>query len=106
MTKSKAKISTFSHHKSHFVDGQSFGGDDTNLSACLHRIIDLEESDKETINLLVFLFMQFLSRADQAFPSEEKPLVKMQSIVLKHLNLLLGYSQIEKTFHVTPNRMR
>lgn len=94
---------SFSHTR---ADGQSFGGDDTNLSGCLHRIIDLEESDKETINLLVFLLMQFLSRADQAFPSEEKPMAKMQSIVLKHLNLLLGYSQVEKSFHVTPNRMR
>lgn len=91
-----------------FLDGQiqSFGGDESNLSGCLHRIIDLEESDKETIHLLVFLLMQFLSRADQAFPSEEKPLVKMQSIVLKHLYVLLGYSQVDKTFYVTPNRMR
>lgn len=85
---------------------QSFGGDETNLSACLHRIIDLEEADKETIHLLVFLFMQFLSRADQAFPAEEKPMVKMQAIVLKHLNLLLGYSQVEKAFHISPSRMR
>lgn len=85
---------------------QSFGGDETNLAACLHRIIDLEESDKETIHLLVFLLMQFLSRADQAFPSEEKPMVKMQAIVLKHLYLLLGYSQVEKSFHITPSRMR
>lgn len=90
------------------LDGQlqSFAADEPNLTACLHRIIDLEESDKETIHLLVFLLMQFLSRADQAFPSEEKPMVKMQSIVLKHLNLLLGYSQIEKSFHITPSRMR
>ncbi|KAG4066741.1 hypothetical protein HA402_012808 [Bradysia odoriphaga] len=85
---------------------QSFGGDETNLAACLHRIIDLEEADKETIHLLVFLLMQFLSRADQAFPSEEKSMAKMQSIVLKHLYLLLGYSHIEKSFHVTPSRMR
>lgn len=92
------------------LDGQmqSFGGDESNLAACLHRIIDLEESDKETIHLLVFLLMQFLSRADQAFPAlpEEKSMVKMQSIVLKHLNLLLGYSQVDKSFHVTPIRMR
>lgn len=87
---------------------QSFGGDESNLAACLHRIIDLEESDKETIHLLVFLLMQFLSRADQAFPAlpEEKSMVKMQAIVLKHLCLLLGYSQVEKTFHITPIRMR
>lgn len=93
-----------------FVDGHihTFGGpgDESNLSGCLHRIIDLEESDKETINLLVFLFMQFLSRADQAYPAEEKPLVKVQTIVLRHLYLLLGYSQIDKTFHISSSRLR
>jgi hypothetical protein len=39
-------------------------GDDLNSSGCLYRVIDLEESDKETIHLLVFLLMQFMSRTD------------------------------------------
>lgn len=39
-------------------------GDDFNLSGCLYRVIDLEEADKETIHLLIFLLMQFMSRAD------------------------------------------
>lgn len=30
-----------------------------------HKIVELEEADKETMHLLVFLFMQFLSRQDQ-----------------------------------------
>lgn len=87
---------------------QSFSGaaDDSNLSGCLHRIIDLEESDKETMHLLIFLLMQFFSRVDQAYPTEEKPLARVQQIVLRHLYLLLGYSQTEKTFHITPQRLR
>lgn len=86
----------------------SFGGpsDDPYITNCLHRIIDLEESDKETIHLLIFLFMQFLSRSDQAYPTEEKPLARNQSIVLRHVYLLLGYSQIDRTFYVTPSRLR
>lgn len=94
----------------HYIDGHihSFGGpgEDPYITNCLHRIIDLEESDKETIHLLVFLFMQFLSRSDQAFPTDEKPMSKVQNIVLRHVYLLLGYSQIDKTFHVTPVRLR
>jgi hypothetical protein len=39
--------------------------DDGNLVGFLHRVIDLEEADRETMHLLVFLFMQFLSRSDQ-----------------------------------------
>lgn len=86
----------------------SFGGpnEDPYITNCLHRIIDLEELDKETIHLLIFLFMQFLSRSDQAFPTEEKPLAKIQGIVLRHLYLLLGYSSIDRNFHITPSRMR
>lgn len=36
-----------------------------NLQGFTHKIIDLEEADKETMHLLVFLLMQFLSRQDQ-----------------------------------------
>jgi hypothetical protein len=39
--------------------------DDGNLVGFLHRVIDLEEADRETMHLLVFLLMQFLSRSDQ-----------------------------------------
>lgn len=50
--------------------------------------------------------MQFLSRSDQAYPTEEKPLARYQSIVLRHVYLLLGYSPIDRTFHITPSRLR
>lgn len=35
------------------------------LPGCTHKIVDFEEADKETMHLLVFLLMQFLSRQDQ-----------------------------------------
>lgn len=93
---------------SRFTDGtfHSFGGPGDDLSGCIHRIIDLEEQDKETIHLLIHMLMQFMSRPDQAFPSDEKPVSKVQGIVLRHLYLLLGYNSAEKFFHVTPARMR
>lgn len=40
-------------------------GDDGNVIGFVRRIIDLEEADRETMHLLVFLLMQFLSRSDQ-----------------------------------------
>ncbi len=49
----------------YFIEGHIHGllsGEDSHLSAIFHRIVEVEESDKETIHLLVFLFMQFLSR--------------------------------------------
>ncbi|XP_067215729.1 protein unc-79 homolog isoform X2 [Linepithema humile] len=76
------------------------------LPAYTHKIVDLEEADKETMHLLVFLLMQFLSRQDQAYPTDEKPMSKTQGIVLRHLYLLLGYNQTERTFHTNPQRLR
>ncbi|XP_067614407.1 protein unc-79 homolog isoform X4 [Eurosta solidaginis] len=91
------------------LDGHihSLGGiNDDNLIGLLSRITELEESDRETIHLLVFLLMQFMSRTDQAYPSEDKPISKTQNIVLKHLFLLLGHNQIDKTFHTPPDNLR
>ncbi|XP_070143121.1 protein unc-79 homolog isoform X3 [Drosophila kikkawai] len=91
------------------LDGHihSLGGlNDDNLIGLLSRITELEESDRETIHLLVFMLMQFMSRTDQAFPSEDKPVTKTQNIVLKHLFLLLGHNQIDKSFHTTPESLR
>uniref|UniRef100_A0A182J4T6 Protein unc-79 homolog n=2 Tax=Anopheles atroparvus TaxID=41427 RepID=A0A182J4T6_ANOAO len=87
------------------VHSLSGPNDDFHMGS-LYRVIDLEEADKETIHLLVFLLMQFMSRPDLAYPTDEKPLFKIQSIVLRHLYLLLGYNQGEKFFHVSPARLR
>lgn len=80
--------------------------DDQNLLSFLQRVIDLEEADKETMHLLIFLLMQFLSRADQAYPAEEKAMAKSQGIVLRHLYLLLGYSQNDRGLYLPPQRLR
>lgn len=80
--------------------------DDQNLLSFFQRVIDLEEADKETMHLLIFLLMQFFSRSDQAYPAEEKNTSKTQSIVLRHLYLLLGYSQNDKGLYLSPQRLR
>lgn len=58
------------------------------------------------MHLLVFLLMQFLSRSDQAYPAEEKGVSKTQGIVLRHLYLLLGYSQNDRGLYLAPQRLR
>ncbi|XP_071438717.1 protein unc-79 homolog [Hetaerina americana] len=80
--------------------------EDSQLIGYLQRVIEFEEADHETIHLLVFLLMQFLSRSDQAFPTGEKSVAKTQGIVLRHLYLLLGYSQTDRGFHVPPQKLR
>lgn len=84
------------------------GYDDVNFSGNLFKVIDIEEStDRETIHLLIHLLMQFMSRPDLAYPTtDEKPTARYQSIVLKHLYLLMGFNQIEKTFNFSAPRIR
>ncbi|CAG4990784.1 unnamed protein product [Parnassius apollo] len=89
-------------HEAFSLSGRST--DDT-LTTVLPKI-DLEETDRETTNLLVFLLMQFLSRSDQAYPTEDKTCLKTQEMVLKHLFSLLGYNCVDKYFHVSPHIMR
>lgn len=80
--------------------------EDQNIVGFFHRALDLEEADKETMHLLVFLFMQFLSRADQAYPSEDKHVAKTQAIILRHFYLLLGYSPNDRGIYIPPQRLR
>ncbi|KAG5670190.1 hypothetical protein PVAND_000469 [Polypedilum vanderplanki] len=88
-------------------DGHIGGYDDVNFSGSLFRVIDLEEStDKETIHLLIHLLMQFMSRPDLAYPTDEKPTCKLMSIVLKHVYLLMGFNQHEKLFQFSSARIR
>ncbi|KAM3960770.1 LOW QUALITY PROTEIN: UNC-79 domain-containing protein [Aphomia sociella] len=92
-----------SHDGFHSLSGRST--EDT-LNTVLPKAVDLEEADRETTNLLVFLLMQFLSRSDQAHPTEDKSTLKTQELVLKHLFLLLGYNCVEKYFHISPYTLR
>ncbi|CAH2054946.1 unnamed protein product, partial [Iphiclides podalirius] len=90
------------HEGLHSMSGRST--EDT-LTTVLPKV-DLEETDRETTNLLVFLLMQFLSRSDQAHPTEDKSCLRTQELVLKHLFMLIGYNSVEKYFHVAPHVMR
>ncbi|KAL5284179.1 UNC79 family protein [Megaselia abdita] len=103
-----APASIIPRQDSNKLDGHfhSIGGvPEENLASIIHRIVEIEQSDKETIHLLVFLLMQFMSRQDQAYPVEG-PSGKPQNIVIKHLFLLLGYNQLDKTFHTTAMKLR
>ncbi|KAH9644488.1 hypothetical protein HF086_006021 [Spodoptera exigua] len=97
-----AQRSNNTHDGFHSMSGRS---EDT-LTTILPKAVDLEEADRETTNLLVFLLMQFLSRSDQAHPFEDKQSSKTQELVLKHLFLLLGYNCVEKYFHISPFTLR
>ncbi|XP_026332052.1 protein unc-79 homolog isoform X2 [Hyposmocoma kahamanoa] len=97
-----AQRSNNTHEGFHPLSGRST----EDSSFVVPKAVDLEEADRETTNLLVFLLMQFLSRSDQAHPIEEKQPARVQELVLKHLFLLLGYNVTEKFFTISQQSMR
>lgn len=63
-------------------------------------------SFQDTLHMLVFVFLEFLSRPDPSHPTEEKSMARSHSIVLAHLNILMGYSFQERHFIIGPQRLR
>ncbi|XP_071543773.1 protein unc-79 homolog isoform X4 [Panulirus ornatus] len=88
------------------ADGGMRCNDDGSVVHQLQRAMDLEETDKDTLHLLVFLFMQFLSQPQHAGGSEDKGSVKVMNLVLRHLSVLMGFSPQERCFSISPARLR
>ena len=82
--------------------------EENHLMSVVHRASDPTEDGEvdDSMHMLITLLMQFLSRPDQSHPSEEKTIQKNQQIVLRHMNILLGYSPTEKTFLIPPSYLR
>ncbi|GFT07465.1 protein unc-79 homolog [Nephila pilipes] len=94
---------------SFFTDGhlKDTVQEETHFLNVLYRAMDVDDHDKETLPLLIFLLMQFLSRPDPIHRSDDK-ITRSQHIVLRHLNILLGYSynQGEGRFLLPPYKVR
>nr|AYV89233.1 unc-79-like protein [Tetranychus evansi] len=91
-----------------FTDNQlkEIAQEENHIMHVVHKIVELEEQDRDTMHSLIFLLMQFLSRPDHSHPQEEKTMARNQQIVLRHLNILLGFSPSEKQFLVTAANLR
>ncbi|XP_068237998.1 protein unc-79 homolog isoform X5 [Palaemon carinicauda] len=90
------------------ADGGMRCGDDGSMVHQLQKAMDLEETDKDTLHLLVFLFMQFLSQPLHADGTNEGKLTgnHNMTLVLRHLSVLMGFSPTEHCFSVSPSRLR
>lgn len=72
------------------------------------RSMELESVEKETIHLLVFLFMQFLSQSEQAVVPENKNSLEYISMqkCFQCLFSLIGFDDRELRFTTMPHRVR
>ncbi|KAK3093633.1 hypothetical protein FSP39_018303 [Pinctada imbricata] len=83
---------------------KEFTDDESNFTALLQRAMDMEGVDKDTVYKLVALLMKFMVTSTDG--EEDKRDTKTQNVVLRHLNVLLGYNQTEKSFSVPPHKLR
>lgn len=86
--------------------GKEMAQEESHLLHIVQRCLDMEDHDKETSHLLIFVLMQFLATPDQSHPSEGKVIGRNQHLVLRHINLLMGYSPTEKGFLIPPYKLR
>lgn len=91
-----------------FTDNQlrEITQEESHIMHVVHKIVEIEEQDRDTMHSLIFLLMQFLSRPDHLHPQEEKQMARNQQTVLRHLNILLGYSPTDKSFLVSASNLR
>ena len=69
----------------------------------VHRAID---EDRDTNHSLIFLLMQFFSKPDPSHPQTTKSLNRSHQIVLRHLNILMGFSVARKNFLIPASNLR
>ncbi|XP_056021737.1 protein unc-79 homolog isoform X2 [Ostrea edulis] len=83
---------------------KEFTDEESNFTALLQKAMDLEGVDRDTVYQLVALLMRFMVTVKQ--DDDKKKDNRIQNIVLRHLNVLLGYNQTEKSFSVPPHKLR
>lgn len=69
----------------------------------VHRVCD---EDRDTNHSLTFLLMNFFSKPDPSHPTSVKTLNRNHQIVLRHLNILMGYSVARKNFLIPASNLR
>uniref|UniRef100_A0A183BT47 Protein unc-79 homolog n=1 Tax=Globodera pallida TaxID=36090 RepID=A0A183BT47_GLOPA len=81
---------------------REFTDEESNLCLLLNRVVDMQNSERHTVFLVVSLFVHFLA-GKRCGPADN---AKKQSVLLRHFNTLLGYSNSDKCFTIPPARLR
>ncbi|VDM59630.1 unnamed protein product [Angiostrongylus costaricensis] len=84
---------------------REFVDEESNLCLLFNRVVDVENPERHTVYLVVSLFVSFLSNKNST-PTDEKANAKKQSLLFRHFNTLIGFSNTEKCFTIPPARLR
>ncbi|GMS88716.1 hypothetical protein PENTCL1PPCAC_10891, partial [Pristionchus entomophagus] len=85
---------------------REFTDQESNMCLMMNRVVDMANPERHTVYLTVSLFVTFLSNNKMNPSSDEKQIAKKQSVLFRHFNTLLGYSNTEKCFTIPPARLR
>ncbi|KAG9510802.1 Protein unc-79-like protein [Fragariocoptes setiger] len=66
----------------------------------------VSDEDRDTSHSLIFLLMQFFSKPDPSHPQSLKSMNRNQQTLLRHLNILMGYSVARRTFLIPAPSLR
>uniref|UniRef100_A0A915CI63 Uncoordinated protein 79 n=1 Tax=Parascaris univalens TaxID=6257 RepID=A0A915CI63_PARUN len=83
---------------------REFADEESNMCLLLNRVVDMENPERHIVYLTVSLFVTFLCNKKTA--GDEKATAKKQSVLVRHFNTLIGYSNSEKCFTIPPRRLR
>uniref|UniRef100_A0A0R3RJS8 Transposase n=1 Tax=Elaeophora elaphi TaxID=1147741 RepID=A0A0R3RJS8_9BILA len=70
----------------------------------MNRVVDIDNPERYIVYLTVSLFISFLCKSNKN--SDEKATAKKQSLLFRHFNALIGYSNSEKCFTIPPKILR
>ncbi|WKY02896.1 hypothetical protein Q1695_016301 [Nippostrongylus brasiliensis] len=84
---------------------REFTDEESNMCLLFNRVVDMENPERHTVYLVISLFVSFLSNKNST-PTDEKANAKKQSLLFRHFNTLLGFSNTEKCFTIPPARLR
>ncbi|VDN58014.1 unnamed protein product, partial [Dracunculus medinensis] len=83
---------------------REFTDEESNACLLFNRVVDMENSERHIVYMTISLFVSFLRRTKKA--GEDKATAKKQSLLLRHFNTLIGYSNSEKCFTIPPKRLQ
>ncbi|VDM97776.1 unnamed protein product [Thelazia callipaeda] len=83
---------------------REFADEESNMCLLMNRVVDIDNSERHIVYLTVSLFVSFLCKHKKS--CDEKAAAKKQSILFRHFNALIGYSNAEKCFTIPPKVLR
>ncbi|EJW70466.1 hypothetical protein WUBG_18628 [Wuchereria bancrofti] len=69
----------------------------------MNRVVDIDNPERYIVYFTVSLFVSFLCKNKSG---DEKVNAKKQSLLFRHFNALIGYSNSEKCFTIPPKILR